>query len=372
MKIVVIGTRGFPKVQGGVESHCEQLYTHLIDKGCDITVFTRTPYVENKNWTYKGVKLIPVDCPRNKFLEAIIHTFKCVLKARMLNPDVVHIHAVGPSLFAPFARLLGMKVVVTNHGPDYMRKKWNVYAKIFLRFCERMGISFSNEVITISEHIANDIKKKYGRDSTVLPNGVNIPQPAETEEYLNKYGLHKHKYILSVGRFVPEKGFDDLIDAFNGLQVAGLRSQVEEWKLVIVGDADHEDKFSSDLKLKAKKNSNIVLTGFIKGQPLHEMYSHAGLFVLASYYEGLPIVLLEAMSYGLSCLVSDIPANKHIELSEERFFPTGDVKELAAKMEYFLKSPWKEEDKYNQIRMIADKYNWDQIATKTLAVYEKL
>jgi glycosyltransferase involved in cell wall biosynthesis len=214
MKIVVIGTRGFPDVQGGVERHCEQLYPYLVSKGCDITVFTRRPYVQGESHTYRGVKLIPVNCPRNKFLEAIIHTFRCVIKSKLLHPDILHMHAVGPSLFTPFARLLGMKVVVTNHGPDYMRKKWNRPAKVFLKFCERMGMVFADEVITIAGNIADDIKKKYGRDSAVIPNGVNILPLTETVDVLNKYGLVKNKYILSVGRLVPEKGFDDLINAF--------------------------------------------------------------------------------------------------------------------------------------------------------------
>lgn len=365
MKIIVIGTRGFPDVQGGVESHCEKLYPHLVNKACDVTVFTRGPYVGNKCGTYKGVKLISVACPRNKFFEAIIHTFKCVLKARMLSPDIVHIHAVGPSMFAPIARILGMKVVVTNHGPDYMRKKWNRPAKIFLKFCERMGMVFANEVIAIAGNIADDIKSKYGRKCAVIPNGVNILKTAQTDEHLNKYGLHKHQYIFAIGRLVPEKGFDDLIDAFN-------LGNFKNWKLVIAGDADHEDNFSRNLKAKANKNSNIILTGFIKGQSLYELYSHAGLFVLPSYYEGLPIVLLEAMSYGLSCLATDIPANKNIPLSDERYFSTGDVRALAAKMEYLIQTTWSEDDKYKQIRMISDKYNWDHIANQTLAVYEKI
>lgn len=365
MKIAVIGTRGFPEVQGGVESHCEQLYPHLVNIGCDVTVFTRGPYVSNKSGTYKGIKLISVDCPRNKFLEAIVHTFKCVFKAKMLHPDIVHIHAIGPSLFTPLARLLGMKVVVTIHGHDYMRKKWNRPAKVFLKFCERMGMVFANEAITISEYIADEIKRRYRKSPVVIPNGANIPKPAETEESLIKYGILKHKYILSVGRFVPEKGFEDLIDAFNKINR-------NEWKLVIVGDADHEDRFSLDLKAKAKKNNNIVLTGFLKGQSLHELYYHAGLFVLPSSYEGLPIVLLEAMSYGLSCIASDIPANKNVELPEKRFFRTGDIENLAAKIEYFIQKPWSKDDKSNQIRMVSDRYNWAHIAARTLAVYEKV
>ena len=164
MKIAVVGTRGFPKVQGGIETHCEKLYTHLAKNGCDITVFTRKPYVSTNMHTFKGVSLIPVNCPRSKFLEAIVHTFKSVLMARKIKPDILHLHAVGPSLFAPLARVFGMKVVVTNHGPDYKRGKRPFPAKVFLRFCEWMGTKFADKIIAISGNISDDIKQKYGRE----------------------------------------------------------------------------------------------------------------------------------------------------------------------------------------------------------------
>ncbi len=365
MKIVVTGTRGFPDVQGGVESHCEHLYPCLVNKGCDVTVFTRRPYVTTGNSTYKGVKLIPVSCPKNKFYEALVHTFKCVIKAKKFHPDILHIHAVGPSLMVPLARMLKMQVVVTNHGPDYMRKKWSLPAKAFLMFCERIGTVFANEVITIAKNISDDINGKYGRISTVIPNGVNIPELATSEEYLKKYGLDNQKYILAVGRLVPEKGFDDLIDAFTAGKFA-------YWKLVIVGDADHENKYSLNFKAKARKNDNIILTGFLKGQSLHEIYSNADLFVLPSHHEGLPIVLLEAMSYRLSCIASDIPANRNVEMSGDRFFRTGDVKSLTAKIKQYMHEPWNEENKINQINMINEKYNWERIANETLKVYKSL
>lgn len=365
MKITVIGTRGFPDVQGGVENHCAHLYVQMVKLGCDVTVFTRSPYVGGRSGIYEGVKLTAVDCPRNKFLEAIVHTFKCVVKARMLNPDIVHIHAVGPSLFVPLARLLGMKVVITNHGPDYMRKKWNLPAKVFLRFCERMGVMFANEIISIAKNITDDIRNKYRKDSTVIPNGVEIPRLAETVDYLEKYHLEKQKYILAVGRFVPEKGFHDLIDAFE-------LSGIGEYKLVIVGDADHEDDYSRSLKDKAAKNNNIILTGFLTGQALHEIYSYARLFVLPSYYEGLPIVLLEAMSYGLSCIASDIPANRNIEMVGNRFFDAGDHSMLSNNILNFTKEPWGEKDRIKQVNMIAEKYNWETIAGETIKVYERV
>lgn len=372
MKIAVIGTRGFPGVQGGVENHCEYLYTQLAKRGCDITVYARKPYVTFNESNYKGVSLIAVSCPKNKFLEAIVHTFKTILKARKLKPDILHIHAIGPSLFTPLARLLGMKVVVTNHGPDYMRAKWSLSAKIFLKFCEKMGVIFANEVITIAGNIADDIMKNYGRDSTIIPNGVEIVEPAETSEALEKYGLRQKKYVLAVGRFVPEKGFDDLIEAFNSLQDAGIGSHAEKWKLLIVGGADHEDNYSRALKEKAGKNKDIVLTGFLKGQPLHELYSHAGLFILPSYHEGLPIVLLEAMSYGLSCIASDIPANRNVELSDDRFFKAGNIEEMSAKINQFIAKPWNEADSSRQKALIVEKYNWEKIADDTLSVYQRV
>ncbi len=365
IKIAVVGTRGFPGVQGGVENHCERLYARLAESGCDITVFTREPYIVSASDTFKGVKLVPLSCPKSKFLEAIVHTFKSVIMARSLNPDILHVHAIGPSLFVPMARLLGMRVVVTNHGPDYNRKKWSLLAKAFLRFCERMGATFANEIITIAKNISDDIKIKYGRDSTIIPNGVDIPDPADTERALETYDLQKHKYIISVGRFVPEKGFDDLIDAFS-------QSNCKDWKLVIVGDSDHEDKYSNALKTKANSISNIVLTGFLTGVPLHELYSHAGLFVLPSYHEGLPIVLLEAMSYGLSCIASNIPANKNVELHDDRFFKVGDVRLLSSKIEEIINKSWDEKNRHEQVDLVAEKYDWKKIADQTKDVYKRL
>ncbi|MBI4697583.1 MAG: glycosyltransferase family 4 protein [Nitrospirae bacterium] len=365
MKIAVTGTRGFPGVQGGVESHCEQLCVHLVRLGCDVTVFTRRPYIDPDLKEYKGISLIPVDCPQSKFLEAFVHTFKSVLLARKLQPGILHIHAIGPSLFAPLARIFGIKVVVTNHGPDYNRKKWPLPARMFLKFCEWMGVVFASEIIAIAGNIAEDIQRKFRRNASVIPNGVQIPIIEETDESLKKYGLQKGKYVLSVGRFVPEKGFDLLMDSFS-------RCDLRDWKLVIVGGPDHEDNWSRGLRTKANIIRNIVLTGFLKGQPLREIYSHAGLFVLPSYHEGLPIVLLEAMSYGLSCIASDIPANRNVEMDSKRFFRAGDVNALSEKITEFIDKPWEEKDRQNQISLITEKYNWEDIALKTLDVYKRI
>jgi len=365
MKIAVLGTRGFPGVQGGVEAHCENLYSKLAGMDCEITIFTRSPYVDPQVKLYKNIRLVPIGCPKSRSLEAIIHTFRGILAARRLNPDILHIHGVGPSLLVPLARMLGLKVVMTNHGPDYEREKWGAFAKLVLRLGERLGSGWSNEIICISRDIASTIREKYKREPGIIPNGVEIPDTIESDEILKKMSLARGRYILAVGRFVPEKGFDYLINAFN-------EAGPGNWKLVIAGRADHEDKYSLRLKEKARENPDIVLTGFLSGRPLQELYSHAGLFVIPSYYEGLPLVLLEAMSYGLLCLASDIPANRNIGLADENYFKAGNIKHLSRKLKEFVKRGHADSQRIGQIKLLESKYNWDGIAHKTLEIYKKV
>ncbi len=362
MKIVVTGTRGIPDIQGGVETHCEQLYPRIAAMGHDVTVIRRTPYVtpENRRDEYKGVRLADVYAPRKKSVEAIVHTFLAVLKARRLNPDVLHIHAIGPSLMVPFARLLGMKVVTTNHGPDYDRQKWGRLARTALRLGERFGTKCSNKVIVISNVIAGILRDNYGRsDTELIFNGVNKPVKSSGREYLKEWGIDGAPYIVALGRFVKEKGFHDLIEAY---AKAGLP---KEWRLVIAGDSDHPDEYSEALKRQARE-AGVVLTGFIKGERLNQLMSNASLFVLPSYHEGLPIALLEAMSYDLDVVVSDIPANRIPELDAADFFQAGNVDALATILTRKTLSRGTPRA-YNLAN-----YDWDAIAARTVDVYREV
>lgn len=361
MKIVVIGTRGIPKIMGGVETHCEELYPRIAAMGHDVTVIRRKTYVhEDKPLKeYKGVKLVDLYNPHSKSFEAIVHTFLAVIKARSLNPDVLHIHTIGPSLLAPVARMLGLKVVMTNHGPDYDRQKWSKTAKAILRLSERMGTRFSNRVIVISKVIADILSTKYGRNDTVLIyNGVNTPEKSVSRDYLRSIGLADNdRYIVAIGRFVKEKGFHDLVEAYNRLDKSKY-----PYRLVIAGDCDHPDQYSENLKETARK-AGVVLTGFIKGEKLNQVMTNASLFVLPSYHEGLPIALLEAMSYNLDVLVSDIPANKLDCLSLPDFFHAGDVADLTDKLIAKFASPTP------QRTYDLSPFDWDTIARQTADVY---
>ena len=364
MKIFIIGTRGIPHIPGGVETHCEHLYPLIAAKGHEVLLATRSSYVTYEGDEWHGVRLIQCFSPRCKSLEAIIHTFLAIIKARLHNPDIVHIHAVGPALLVPFARLLGLNVVFTNHGPDYDRQKWGGIAKGILRLGEKMGGRWANEVIVISNVIRGIIRRRCGRESNLVYNGVALPDLSRATDFLDSLKIKPGEYLLAVARFVPEKGLTDLVEAFSKLKL--------DLQLVIAGDADHETDYSRELKKRAAGDERIILTGYITGEALNQVFTHARLFVLPSYHEGLPIALLEAMSYSLSVLVSDIPANKEVGLPEECYFHCGKIDDLLKKVEFLVNREDASPEQMNFCQRITKQYNWNKIAEQTIAVYEKV
>jgi glycosyltransferase involved in cell wall biosynthesis len=363
MQIVALGLRGFPDVQGGIEKHCEQLYPRLVQLGCEIIVFSRSPYTGNNPSTFKGVKIIPVWTPRNKLLETVLHTFFCTLIANKFNPDIIHYHAAGPAMFVPLAKMFGLRVVATHHGFDYSRAKWGTFAKAFLRQGER-HLCQSHGVITVSRHIQTSLLHRLGCQSELIPNGVELPEILPAGEVCRKYAVQKKRYFLFTGRFVPEKNIDKLILAFSAART--------NWKLVIAGSADHEDNYSRNLMKMIRVTPGVISTGFIKGAELQEIYSNAGCFVLPSSHEGLPISLLEALSYGLPCIVSDIPANRNVGYSGIHFFPSGDIEALTSLLipQALITEPTGI-DKAARV-FVARNYNWDDIAQSTMILYKKI
>ena len=350
MKIVVTGTRGIPNVMGGVETHCEELFPRLARRGFDVTVIRRKSYVNDGLREWRGVKLVDIESPKKKSFEAIIHTFRAINEAKRLGADIVHIHAIGPALLVPYAKMLGMRVAFTHHGPDYDRDKWGTAAKTMLKLGERMGL----------------IKRKYGRTKRVhlIYNGVSQPEVCDYPEYFNELGIEKGKYILGMCRFVPEKNLHHLVSAYAQIKNEQLKGKNtgDDIKLVLAGDTDFEDDYSRGLKDMARRNG-VVLTGFIKGRKLHSLLTNCRCYCLPSSHEGLPIALLEAMSYGVKVIVSDIPANLEVDLDKDDYFHVGVVDALADKLKAVIERPLAHVD-YGM-----RKYDWDKIADQVAEVY---
>lgn len=362
IRVIMLGLRGFPGVQGGVETHAEHLCPLLVEMGCDVTVLVRSSYQPAEiGPEWKGVKFVSLWVPKSKGLEAFLHSFLGVLYAAFKRPDILHIQGIGPAIMTLFARLLGLRVVVTHHSPNYDHQKWGGFARFVLQLGERVGMRCSNGRIVISKVIADLVRSKHGVESVLIPNGVVLPQLPNSIGALETFGLTPGCYVLLVSRLVPEKRHLDLIAAFQ-------QANLPDWKLVLVGSADHPDAYQREVMKKAAE-AGVVMTGFQRGLALQELYAHAGLFVLPSSHEGLPIALLEALSYGLSVLASDIPANLELGLDAEHYFPLGGINVLADRIR--LQSFKGQASVVCESRRVwvAQRYDWHDIAEKTLGLY---
>lgn len=354
MKVCVFGTRGFPGVEGGVEKHCQSIYPLMAGGDMEIVVFRRKPYVKDSVGTYDNIRFIDLPSTRIKGFEAVLHSFLACVYSIAMHPDVVHIHNIGPCLWAPLLKLFRIPVVMTYHSPNYEHKKWGKGAQKLLRFCERVALKCANKIVFVNRFQM----EKYPRDvqdkSVYIPNGVQTAVKTADCRYLEKYQLQPEKYILSVGRITPEKGFHTLVEAFK-------QQTPEGYKLVIAGGVEFESGYMQQLQ-QLSGDAPVVFTGAVFGQELAQLYANAGLFVLASENEGFPLVLLEAMSYSRNLLVSDIPATRLIDLAEQDYFPCGDVAALSRQLSEKIKQPAKRE--YD----LSD-YEWQRVANQLADIF---
>lgn len=364
LQVMILDLRGFPGVQGGIETHVEHLAPALVMLGYSVAVTVRSRYMRaNPLKEWKGVRLLRIWSPRSRRLETIVHSVLGVLLAAVRRPDILHIHGVGPALTVPLARLAGLKVVVTHHGADYDREKWGKVEKTALRAGESFGMRCANAIIVISRGLQELVARKYHREAQVIPNGVATNGPVASDVALREFDLQAGQYVLCVGRLVPEKRQIDLIEAFAACGLPG-------WKLVLVGGADHESPYDRKLRALAAATPGVVTTGVQTGQALAELYSHAGLFVLPSSHEGLPISVLEAMSYGLPVLVSDIAPHLELDLDRDQYFRLGDIADLSAHITQLATADWPAEKRRSVRDHVLRKYDWHHIAEETAAVYD--
>lgn len=365
MRIMVLGLRGFPNIQGGVEKHAEQLYPKLTALGCDVEVLGRSPFLSHAKNVFNHVRITRLFSPppRYKGFEALVHTFLGCLYAGLKRPDILHIHAVGPALLTPLARLMGLRVVVTHHGFDYQREKWNAVARHIIQLGERLGMQFANNRIAVSDTIKDHVEQKYGLRTHSIPNGVTIAAAADNAAVLSAYDLQPDRYFLMVSRFVPEKRQSDLIEAFESAPPDG-------WKLVLVGDLTPRDAYIDKIRRRCQHNPRVVLTGFQSGDALNGLYRHAGAFVLPSTHEGLPIVILEALSHGVPVIASDIAPNLEIGLPQASYFPAGNIRRLADKLAAAASHTGRGAEKAELLELAA-RYSWETIAEKTFLAYRQ-
>ena len=312
---------------------------------------------------YDGIRQKFVPTIERKGLAAVSSSFFAALYSAFGKYDVVHIHAEGPAFFSWLPKMFGKRVVVTIHGIDWQREKWKSgFGSKFIRQGEKNAVKYADEIIVLSKGVQDYFRDTYGRETHFIPNGVNRPKTREAGLITEKFGLTKDSYILFLGRLVPEKGIRYLVEAFKDVKT--------DKKLVIAGGSSDTDSFMMELKELAKDDNRIIFTGFVQGQMLDELYSNAYIYTLPSDLEGMPLSLLEAMSYGNCCLVSDISECTEVVDNKALIFKKSDVDELREKLQDACDHPEKVmEMKAQATDFICKKYNWDEVVKETMKLY---
>ena len=369
MKIAMLGHKRIPSREGGIEIVVEELATRLVQRGNQVDVYNRKGNnVSDRNIKtkkikeYKGVNIKTVFTINKKGIDALLYSFIASIRVAFRKYDCIHYHAEGSCAMLWIPHFLGKRTVVTIHGLDWQRSKWGGFATKYIKFGEKMAAKYADEIIVLSEGVQKYFKETYGRETKYIPNGVNAPERRNPNIIKSKYNLDKDGYILYLARIVPEKRLDLLIDAFKQIKT--------EKKLVIAGGASHTNDFFKEMEAKASEDSRIIMTGFVQGEELQELFSNAYLYCLPSDVEGMPISLLEAMSYGRNCLVSDIEENIQVCRDYVSTFEKGNMNDLASKLGLCMNGFNRfEDDKISSY--ILNKYNWDVVVEKTENLYRK-
>ena len=356
----MFGHKTIPSRDGGVEIVVEELATRMHEQGHDVIVLNRKRKNSNSQKSYKGVKLYNIFTINKKGLDALVYSFFATLKARFLKPDVIHVHAEGPCFFLwMLGKHKKTKLIVTIHGLDWQRSKWGGLATKIIKYGEKQAVKHADEIIVLSNSVKEYFKNTYNRETIFIPNGVNKPELLEPNEIKEKWSLEKDSYILFVARIVPEKGLNYLIKAFKRIE-----SKTDK-KLVIVGGPSHSQTYFDEVSKLCAGDDHIIMTGFQSGRVLDELFSNAYLYCLPSDVEGMPISLLEAMSFGNICLVSDIPENKDVIDTKSFTFKKSDVDDLADKLLDAINSNFET----HKAQFIYK--SWDNVVEETLKVYGK-
>ncbi len=372
ISIAMLGHKRIPSREGGIEIVVEELAVRMAARGYRVTCYNRSGHhVSGKEFDtrrggeYRGVRLKTAAAINRKGLAAVTSSFFASLAAAVGPYDVVHIHAEGPAAFCWLPRLMGKRVVVTVHGLDWQRAKWKGgLGARYIHLGEKMAVRFAHEIIVLNRAAQQYFKDSYGKETRLIPNGVSRGEYAAPDRIREVFGLEKDAYLLFLGRMVPEKGIHYLIEAFRGVRT--------DRKLVVAGGASDSEAYIDRLKEQAGGDSRIVFTGFVQKELLRELYSNAYVYVLPSDLEGMPLSLLEALSYGCCCVTSDIPECVDVTGEHGVAFQKGSAVDLRVKLQELCDDVGQV---YRRREGAADyvcrRHRWDEVVDRTLELYQK-
>ncbi len=372
-RVAMIGQKRVPSREGGVEVVVWELAKRYRDLGMQVDCYNRSGYTivprrdyermpGKRGWYRDGIRIITVPTVSNGRLNAIVYSGFAALRALFGRYDVIHFHAEGPCLLCWLPKLFGIRVVATIHGLDWQRAKWGHFASRMLRAGERMAVHHADEIIVLSRNLQDYFLQEYGRETHYISNGITRPERIPAGEITRRWGLQKDDYIMTLCRIVPEKGLHYLLEAFAGVHT--------DKKLLLAGGPSNAREYYEEIRELAAKDDRVILAGLVEGDTLAELLSNAYLFVLPSDVEGMSVSLLEAMSYGNCCLISDIRESTEVVEEHAPTFRRGDVAELREKLQELADHPERVRGyREGAADYICGKYSWEDVVSATVRLY---
>lgn len=370
MRIAMIGQKRTGSREGGIEVVVTELAVRMAALGHEVTCYDRSGTDVNgvpaptEPYEYNGVRIVPVKTVDVKGLAALTSAYAATRAALGDRPDVIHYHAEGPCNALPLAARAGVRTVATIHGLDWQRAKWGGIASRVIRRGERNAARMADELIVLSKSVQGYFHDEYGREAHLIPNGVNVAERVPADRITERWGLTEGSYVLYLGRIVPEKRPELLLEAFRGLDT--------DKRLVIAGGSSDTTGFYGEVRSLAARDPRVIMVGFVEGSVLEELYSNAYCYVLPSDLEGMPMSLLEAMAHGCCCVTSDIPECAEVIANAGITFRSGDVGDLYNALRLLLG------DHAGAARLgdlaracIGSECDWDSVVRKTLSLYAR-
>lgn len=369
MRIAMIGHKRYGSREGGVEVVVTELARRMAALGHEVTCYDRSgsdvmtgDAADGRERMVDGVRVVPVKTIDKKGLAALSSSYFATKMAIKDRPDVIHYHAEGPCVPLALAKRAGIRTVATIHGLDWQRAKWGRLANTYIKMGEKTAATKADGLIVLSEGVRHYFTETYGREAVFISNGVDAKGDLPASVIKEKWNLEKDSYLLYLGRLVPEKRPELLIEAFRALDTSK--------RLVIAGGNSDTSAYEKELRAAAQGDNRIVFTGFVAGEPLAELYSNCYAYVLPSDVEGMPMSFLEAMAHGRCCVTSDIPECADVLAGNGVTFEKGSADSLRSALQDLLADSDRGRVLGAAAKAHVEKtYNWDSVVERTLKLY---
>jgi glycosyltransferase involved in cell wall biosynthesis len=358
MNVAVLGTRGIPASYSGFETAVEQITSRLVERGHTVSVYCRPHVVDPSISTWKGARLIHLPTIRNKYLDTFVHTFLSAIHAAwILKPDVALFFIAGNSPLCLITRARGIPTLINIDGLDSNRRKWNRFAKAYLRLAERVSPQMATKAITDSHAVAHIFEQSFGERIGVVPYGAEGP-PETGTDVLDRLGVEPRKYILFVGRLEPENNPHLLVEAWSQIPTEKTRGM----SLVVVGGAPYASEYI--LRVRRAADPRVIFPGYVFGRGYWELQRNAYLFCAPTEVGGTHPVILEALVSGNCVLVNDYEPNAETVGDAGVYFSGREgVSDLARQLERLLDEPELVEEYRSRALERAKMYSWEAVAT---------